>query len=228
MAMRHLERPRLVSRQREKIVRIYPPASAGKRQFQAIATCRSAPSYWFWLSCCVTLFGCGTRPMSSFQGEEATRSERKGWFVECSQRPSHLRLPVGIAVHSVARTVTGTAVQMVAYTSADTAYLQLPLYTMSRGRWSIGEKGRAFLLDQECRSYPLLDVTFEGPRSGPGRIRLAPRQAVEVVLHFPPLSSSSQMALLVYDTAQIPFLVPDQTPSVLGPVPSSEASKFPR
>ena len=158
------------------------------------------------------------------------RPRGEGWFAGCagpSSQPQP-RLPVRLTVRSVERTRTGTTLHINAYTTSEPGVLQLPLYTMSRGRWSIGEKGRAFLLDQECRSYPLLDVAFAGPRFGPGQIRLAPGKSIDGTLRFPPFSSRSQMALLVYDTERIPFLVPPQSPSAVGPVPSSGPSQLPR
>jgi len=213
-----------------------PPTSLDNRRFRWLTATRPSTPFhlvWFgnllWFGWCLALAGCGSSPSTTPPPtESAARSPGEGGFAACVSPSSPHGLPVGLAVHSVERTSNGTILRIVAYTTSRPGVLQLPLYTMSRGRWSIGEMGRAFLLDQECRSYPLLDVTFDGPRIGPGQIRLAPRQSLDGTLHFPPLTGRSPMALLVYDTVQIPFLVPPQPRSAVGPLPSSDASPLPR
>lgn len=210
-------------------MKIYPPTSLGNPRSCLVATRPSATFSLFWFGWCLALAGCGSSPPTAPPpNESATHSPGEGCFAACVRPSSQPRLPVGLAVHSVERTNNGTTLRIVAYTTSGPGILQLPLYTMSRGRWSIGENGRAFLLDQECRSYPLLDVTFNGPRIGPGQIRLAPGQSLDGTLHFPPFTGRSPVALLVYDTVQIPFLVPPQPRSTVGPVPSSDSRPLPR
>jgi hypothetical protein len=210
-------------------VKIYPPTKFGSRQLHRAALRRFTGFPLFWFGWCLTLAGCASSPSTvPSQTESFPHSRGDGWFAGCASPSSQPRLPVRLAVHSTERTKTGTTLHVVAYTTAEAGILQLPLYTMSRGRWSIGEKGRAFLLDQDCRSYPLLDVAFAGPRVGPGQIRLAPGKSIDGTLRFPPFSGRPQMALLVYDTERIPFFVPPQSPSAVGPVPSSDPSELPR
>ncbi len=210
-------------------MKINPPTPCGSRQFRLAAARPTSPFHLFWFGWCLSLAGCASSPPTApSQTQSAPPSRGERWFAECAPPSSRPPLAVRLAIDSVERTRTGTTLRIVAYTTSEPGILQLPLYTMSRGRWSIGEKGRAFLLDEECRSYPLLDVTFKGPRIGPGQIRLARRQSLDGTLRFPPLSGRSQMALLCYDTLQIPFLVPPQPSSVVGPVPSSDASELPR
>ena len=210
-------------------MKINPPTSRGSRQFRLAATRPTSPFHLFWFGCCLCLAGCASSaPTAPSQTSSAPSSREERWLAKCAPPSSRPPLAVRLAIDSVERTRTGTTLRIVAYTTSEPGILQLPLYTMSRGRWSIGEKGRVFLLDEECRSYPLLDVTFDGPRIGPGQIRLARRQSLDGTLRFPPLSGRSQMALLFYDTLQVPFLVPPQPPSVGGPVPSSDAGELPR
>jgi hypothetical protein len=96
---------------------------------------------------------------------------------------------------------------LVAYALAEPADFDLPVYLMSRGRWLINERGRAYLLDPECREYKLKD---RAPAAGQaevknGRVQLKAGEAFEVTLVFPRLLDGVRQGLLVYGTRVLPF-----------------------
>jgi len=101
-----------------------------------------------------------------------------------------------------------TAVKIVAYAADDPVDFDLPVYTMSRGRWLINEKGRAYLLDDSCREYKLKDRRAETSGKIPqdGRVHLNPGQAFEAILCFPVLSDKAQCGVLVFGNRVLPFL----------------------
>src|SRR5918911_5156900 len=60
-----------------------------------------------------------------------------------------------LAIASATRQPNETSVRLVAYALDKPVEFDLPVYLMSRGRWLINEKGRAYLLDEQCREYKL-------------------------------------------------------------------------
>lgn len=116
---------------------------------------------------------------------------------------------VKLAIASVARQPTETTLRLVAYSLDKPADFDLPVYLLSRGRWLINEKGRAYLLDEQCREYKLKDRNSSTGREIPldGRIRLDTGQAFEAILRFPRLPDEVQMGVLVYGQQVLPFLI---------------------
>jgi len=100
-----------------------------------------------------------------------------------------------------------TAVDLVAWAGSKPAALTLPLYVQSRGRWLIEENDRVYLVDQNCRTYPLLDVEFKQPRSAPGVIQILPYHAIEGSLFFPPPSTSFRLGALVFGHRSLPLVL---------------------
>lgn len=116
--------------------------------------------------------------------------------------------PVKLAIQSIQNEPQATLVRLVAYTTEESADFILPMYTPSRGRWLIGEIGRAYLLDQDCREYKLNDQRVSTPLPQPGRVQLARGQACEVTLKFPPLSARARLGVLVYADQVLPTSFP--------------------
>ena len=120
-----------------------------------------------------------------------------------------------LAIESVVSDGNATRVRLVAYSRDEAADFYLPIYRMSAGRWSINEKGRVYLLDEQCREFKLNDskpssnssLTFWGGGQIPegGRIRLKLGQAFEMTLAFPPLPDRVRVGALVYDGRVLPF-----------------------
>lgn len=112
-----------------------------------------------------------------------------------------------LAITSATRQPNETSVRLVAYALDKTAEFDAPVYLLSRGRWLINEKGRAYLLDEQCREYKLKDRKSGSGREIPvnGRIRLEPGQAFEIVLNFPQLPDEVRMGLLVYGNRGFPI-----------------------
>ncbi len=122
-----------------------------------------------------------------------------------------------LAIASVTNADNETRVRMVAYAVDEAADLDLPVYRLSSGQWLINEKGRAYLLDEQCRELKLRgrNSSFDssGARKIPldGRIRLNPGQAFEAVLVFPRLRDQMRMGALVYDGRVLPFTLQAET-----------------
>ncbi len=112
-----------------------------------------------------------------------------------------------LAISSVTRNTNETSVRLVAYAIDESTDFDLPVYSMSRGRWLIDEKARAYLIDEQCREYKLNDrkSSSEKPIPQDGKIRLDPGQAFEATLSFPPLPEKTRMGILVYGGRTLAF-----------------------
>ncbi|MCI0338246.1 MAG: hypothetical protein L0226_11755 [Acidobacteria bacterium] len=114
---------------------------------------------------------------------------------------------LNLAVAEVVNNTNETAVRIVVYAIDEAVDFDFPVYSLSRGRWLINEKGRAYLLDEQCREYKLKDRRSMSGQAIPldGRISLNPGQAFEALLSFPRLSDQTQMGVLVYGDQAFPF-----------------------
>ena len=128
---------------------------------------------------------------------------------EASEPEGNLKL----AIASIELKPNETSVRLVAYAPDEPANFDLPVYSLSSGRWLInekgekGEKGRAYLLDQQCREYKLKGRGSSFTQAIPqdGRIRLDAGQAFEATLSFPRLTDEAQIGVLVYGNRVLPF-----------------------
>ena len=129
--------------------------------------------------------------------------------------PNDVESAAPLAVESVVSDKNATRVRLAAYARDEAVDFYLPVYRMSAGRWLINEKGRIYLLDEQCREFKLNDAKpspgslsdFLGGEKIPpdGRIRLKPGQAFEATLVFPPLPDRARVGALVYDGRVLPF-----------------------
>jgi hypothetical protein len=115
---------------------------------------------------------------------------------------------VRLAISAVERQSDALRLRLIIYAvgEAETDFY-LPAYWMSRGRWLINERGRAYLLDADCREYPLKDRRGSiGPSVATnGQVRLKPGGMVEATLEFQHLAADAREAVLVYGTRALPF-----------------------
>ncbi len=120
-----------------------------------------------------------------------------------------------IAISSFNRGADKTRVRIVAYAVAEPADFALPVYYMSRGRWTVDENYRAYLLDAECREYKLQDRHDAAGTDAPpdGRMKLKPGNSFETTLDFPSLPAKTRNGVLVYGRRIIPFFVLPSTPA---------------
>lgn len=101
---------------------------------------------------------------------------------------------------SITNATNATHVRLVAYVLDEAVDFDLPVYRLSAGRWLINEKGRAYLLDEQCREFKLKDRKSYSSSFGEqqipldGRIRLSPGQAFEATLVFHRLSDQTRAA----------------------------------
>ena len=109
---------------------------------------------------------------------------------------------VKLSVVSVVRHPEETSVRLAAYALDKPVEFNLPVYLLSRGRWLINEKGRVYLLDEQCREYKLKDrrssvgtnsSAIQAPPDG--RIKLEAGQVFEATLSFPRLPDEVQMGV---------------------------------
>jgi hypothetical protein len=129
--------------------------------------------------------------------------------------PSDGESAAPLAVESVVSDKNATSVRLAAYARDEAVDFYLPIYRLSAGRWSINEKGRAYLLDEQCREFNLNDskpspkssLIFWGGGRIPegGRIRLKPGQVFELTLVFPSMLDRTRVGALVYDGRVLPF-----------------------
>lgn len=111
-----------------------------------------------------------------------------------------------LAVAAVMRQSNETSVQLIAQALDEPGEFAWPVYSLSRGRWLIGEQGRAYLLDEQCREYKLKERELVGIKTPTdGRVTLQPGQSVTVKLSFPRLPDEVQMGVLVYAGRSLPF-----------------------
>ena len=122
-----------------------------------------------------------------------------------------------LAVESVVRAENATLVRLIAYARDQAVDFYLPIYRLSAGQWLINEKGRAYLLNEQCREFKLNDSKpssisasiFWGGGQIPqgGRIRLNPGQVFEATLSFPQMPDQTRIGALVYNGSVLPFTV---------------------
>jgi hypothetical protein len=166
------------------------------------------------LSLCLIILclaGC-SRPVT----EAEKRAAVDEFFTRArSCRPNDGESAAPLAIESVVSDKNVTRVRLIAYARDEAVDFYLPVYRLSAGRWLINEKGRAYLLDEQCREFKLngakpsagsLSDFLGGEKVPPdGRIRLKPGQAFEATLAFPSLPDRARVGALVYDGRVLPF-----------------------
>ena len=113
-----------------------------------------------------------------------------------------------IAIAAIERQSDSLRLRLLAYSLEQIEVdFHLPAYWMSRGRWLINERERAYLLDADCREYPLKDRRQSlGPSVATnGQVRLKPGQLIETTLEFQHLAADVREAVLVYGSRILPF-----------------------
>src|SRR5262245_3452688 len=60
-----------------------------------------------------------------------------------------------LAIESIVSEKNASRVLLIAYARDEAVDFYLPIYRLSAGRWLINEKGRAYLLDEQCREFKL-------------------------------------------------------------------------
>ncbi|MDX2040301.1 MAG: hypothetical protein SF097_03585 [Acidobacteriota bacterium] len=122
-----------------------------------------------------------------------------------------------LAVVSVTNAPNETAVRVVIYATDSPIEFSLPVYRLSAGRWLIGEKDRAFLLDEKCREYKLRDRRTANGQAFPqnGIVRLSPGQSFEATFSFNRVKEETKIGMLVYAGKNLPFIItqPQTSPS---------------
>jgi hypothetical protein len=113
---------------------------------------------------------------------------------------------VRLALGSIRNEPQQTSVTLVAYAVDEPVEFDVVQYSMSRGRWLINEKGRAYLRDEQCNEYKLKDrLPTVGKVPDSGRIPLKPGEVYELTLYFPRLLEEVKAGVLVYGEWVMPF-----------------------
>lgn len=123
-----------------------------------------------------------------------------------------------LAVVSVINAPNETALKLVVYATNSPVEFHLPAYKLSAGRWLIGEKDRAYLMDEHCREFKLKDrYPPEGQRfPQDGIVRLNQGQAFEMTLSFYRLKDATRFGMLVYGGKTLAFVV-NQSANLVSP-----------
>ncbi len=112
-----------------------------------------------------------------------------------------------LAIAEITRQPQATSVRLVALAGKEAVEFYMPVYLLSRGRWLINERERAYLLDENCREYKLQDrKTLDGQPFPPtGKVSLKPGEAFAFKLSFQVLPAETRLGALVYGAKALPF-----------------------
>ncbi len=112
-----------------------------------------------------------------------------------------------LAIAEITRQPQETSVRLVVLAGKEAVEFYLPVYLLSRGRWLINERERAYLLDENCREYKLQDrKTLDGQPFPPaGKVSLKPGEAFAFNLSFQVLPAEMRLGALVYGANALPF-----------------------
>ena len=123
--------------------------------------------------------------------------------------PAVVNQSAGLAIAAIAREreTETTTLRMVVYATTEPVEFHLPIYLLSRGRWTINEIGRAYLLDENCRERTLKGTAAVNGKTLPrdGVVKLQAGESFEFRLNFPTLPDAMQMGTLVYGSRVLPF-----------------------
>jgi hypothetical protein len=139
-------------------------------------------------------------------------------------RPRTETTQAQLAIVEITRLPQEMSVRLVAYATDKPVEFYLPVYLMSRGRWLISERERAFLLDEYCQEFRMRDrkSTNGAPLPLDGKVVLPPGTAFEFKLSFARMPEETRLGALVYGARVLPFSLlegkPDGTP--VSPTPA--------
>ena len=156
------------------------------------------------------LSGCASQSITPPKLSEPKRT------LNCVPRNLSPDKRLSLAIVSIAVADNKTSVKLVAYAPSEPVDFYLPVYLMSRGRWTIGEdQERPYLLDENCRSYKLTDRRSTANMKAPqdGMIPLKPQSSFETILEFPALGPEVGSGVLVYDDFVVPFTLMESSAS---------------
>lgn len=139
---------------------------------------------------------------------ETAMAETVGGLSKCASAGNGDGVPQ-LGVISVTNAPNETAVRVVVYATDSPVEFSLPVYRLSAGRWLIGEKDRAFLLDEKCREYKLRDRRPANGLEFPpdGIVRLKPGQSFEATFSFHRVKEDVRIGMLVYAGKSLPFVI---------------------
>lgn len=149
----------------------------------------------------VTAIACASRSANPAKPIQSKRT------LACIPRTVSQENKVSLAIVAVEVQPGKTRVKLVAYAPSEAVDFHLPVYLMSRGRWTIDDRERAYLLDESCREYKLIDRKSTDNMKAPidGKVQLKPQGAFETILEFPALQQDVSSGVLVYGGQVVPF-----------------------
>jgi len=127
---------------------------------------------------------------------------------KCSQISGAENL-ANLAIASVVNAPNETSLKLVVYATNSAIEFPLPAYKLSAGRWLIGEKDRAYLIDEHCQEFKLKDRRPPEGQKFPqdGIVRLNPGESFEMTLSFYRLKDTTRFGMLVYAGKILNFVV---------------------
>ena len=162
------------------------------------------------LTLALLLNNCGRRdPLAEQRAALAAAAARLQGCLPQAPSASNASGRPRLAVVEITRQPQQVSVQLVALAGPEAMELSLPVYLLSRGRWLINERERAYLLDESCREYKLQDRKPVDGRPLPldGKVSLKPGEAFAFKLNFQALPAEARLGALVYGSISLPFVL---------------------
>ncbi len=155
-----------------------------------------------WIFLLLIFTGCRENPVPV---AAPTALEKQAKLKSCTpdyQPESKIKL----SVSEIWNEVNQTKVRVVFTAPNEAAEFYLPQYLMSRGRWLMNERWRAYIRDENCKEVKLQDRTPKSTEKIPdsGLIKLKTNERYEVVLSFAKLPEGSSKGILVYGQWVLP------------------------
>ncbi len=153
----------------------------------------------------IALMACRQTPVPVIQPMEAEKQVKLKSCTPDYQPNSKVQLTV-IAVWNEGNQ---TKARVIFAAPGEAAEFYLPQYLMSRGRWLMNERWRAYLRDEGCKEYKLEDRTPKNAGRIPdsGLVKLKANEKSEVVLSFAKLPEESNKGILVYGQWVLPITI---------------------
>lgn len=179
------------------------PAKAGTTILRRTFSRRHSLA-WLTLPFILVFSGCNKRDLDRERQAAVTETLTR---VQSCLRQRTETSEAELAIVEITRQPQEISVRLVAYAKDKPVDFYLPVYLMSRGRWLINERERAFLLDEYCREFRLRDRKSVNGKPLPldGKVVLPPNAAFEFKLSFARLPDETKLGALIYGARVIPF-----------------------
>ena len=156
-----------------------------------------------WVFFLLIFSACRQNPVSV----SPTEGEKQAKLKSCTP-DYHPDSKIQLSVSEIWNEGNQTKVRVAFLAPPEAVEFYLPQYSMSRGRWLMNERWRAYIRDEYCKEYKLQDRTSQSSGKIPdnGLIKLKANEKYEVILSFAKLSGESKKGVLVYGQWVLPVI----------------------